>query len=147
MTLRYITALSCVTLALVACSEAPPTAGVAKNFDAVCDKANDGKRVAVEGYLRLPSSFKGSQSVILRLYKGKDFKSASIGVLMPLGNQVNQVESVPKQYTDKDLKVHLGNGQVAGLGTKLKVSGKVYFPLVGQEFACALENPLAESVK
>ena len=27
---------------------------------------------------------------------------------------------------------------------KVKVSGDVYFPLVGQTFACALSNPLVE---
>ena len=51
---------------------------------------------------------------------------------------------MPKEYTDKDLKVHLANGQVAGFGTKVKVSGDVYFPLVGQTFLCALSNPLVE---
>ncbi|MBV9328780.1 MAG: hypothetical protein JO352_34145 [Chloroflexi bacterium] len=41
-------------MALVACSEGPPTAGQPVDFSSVCDKANDGHRVAVDGYLRLP---------------------------------------------------------------------------------------------
>ena len=133
--------------ALAACGGAPPaalTAGEVKDFAAVCEKANSGKRVAVEGYLRLPDSFTGDQSVVLRLYKAADFAGAPIGVQVKIGAQANQAERVPKQYTDRDLKVHLASGQMIGVGTRVKVSGNVYSPLVSQNFACALENPLIE---
>jgi hypothetical protein len=43
--------------------------------------------------------------------------------------------------------VHTSDGQVAGYGTRVRVSGKVYYPLVGQDFKCALENPLIESAR
>jgi len=56
-------------------------------------------------------------------------------------------ELAPKEFTDKDLKVHTSDGQVAGYGTKVKVSGKVYYPLAGQDFKCGLENPLIESAR
>jgi hypothetical protein len=125
----------------------PPTAGEVKEFASVCDKANEGKRVAVVGYPRFPEKFTGTQSVVLRLYGGADYAGTPIGVQTPIGQQANQAELAPKQYTDKDLKVHTADGQVAGYGTKVKVSGKVYFPLVGQDFKCALENPLIESAR
>lgn len=150
MPIRSLMALGLFALALAACSSqppSPPTAGEAKDFNAVCDKANDGKRVAVDGYLRFPESFTGSQSVVLRLYKANDYAGTPIGVQTRIGTQANQVEYAPKQYTDKDLKVHLADGQVAGFGTKVRVSGNVYFPLVGQNFACGLENPLIELAK
>lgn len=136
-----------VTFVLAACSEGPPTVGEHRDFGAVCEKANDGKRVSVEGYLRFPESFTGSLSAVLRLYQGADFTGTPIGVQTRIGTQANQMELPPKQYTDKDLKVHLSDGQVVGIGTKVKVSGKVYFPTVGQDFTCSLENPLIESVK
>ena len=149
MTLRsnLIALIACclIALALASCgSEGPPTAGEAKDFTTVCDKANDGKRVSLEGYLRFPGSFKGDLSVILRMYKSNDFRDKPVGVQIRLGNQANQLEKVPKQFTDKDMKVHLANGQVVGYGTKVRVSGTVYFPLVDQEFACGLSNPLVE---
>ncbi len=148
MTLRNLIALIAfclVALALASCGgeEGPPTAGEAKDFTTVCDKANEGKRVALEGYLRFPESFSG-ESMVLRFYQANDLKGAPIGVQMRVGSQANHVEQVPKQYSDKDLKVHLANGQVVGIGTKVRVSGTVYFPLVGQDFACALSNPLVE---
>ncbi len=138
-------ALMLATLSVAACSEAPPTAGEPKDFAAVCDKANNGKRVSVDGYLRLPDSFTVDGSMVLRLYKAGDFKGTPTGVQTNIGSQANQVEKVPKLFSDSDLKGHLSDGQVALFGTKVRVSGKVYFPLVGQEFPCALENPLVES--
>ena len=84
---------------------------------------------------------------MLRLYGGADYAGAPVGVQTPIGNQANQAELAPKEYTDKDLKVHTTDGQVAGYGTRVKVSGKVYYPLVGQDFKCALESPLIESAR
>lgn len=125
----------------------PPTTGEMKDFASVCDKANEGKRVAVVGFPRFPEKFTGTSSVVLRLYGGADYTGAPIGVQTKIGNQANQAELAPKEYTDKDLKVHTSDGQVAGYGTRVKVSGKVYYPLVGQDFKCGLENPLIESAR
>lgn len=149
MALRKLFGIGLLALAFVACgggsTPEPPTAGEMKDFASVCDKANEGKRVAVVGYPRFPEKFSGTQSVVLRLYGGPDYGGMPIGVQTPIGRQANQAELAPKEYTDKDLKVHTAGGQVAGYGTKVKVSGKVYFPLVGQDFKCSLENPFIES--
>ena len=125
----------------------PPSAGEMKDFASLCDKANEGKRVAVVGFLRFPEKFTGTSSVVLRLYGSSDYTGAPVGVQTKIGNQANQAELAPKEYSDKDLKVHTSDGQVAGYGTRVKVSGKVYYPLVGQDFKCALENPLIESAR
>ena len=96
--------------------------------------------------MRLPDSFSGDSSVILRLYETAEFAGETIGVQTRIGSEANQMENVPTSYSDEDLQVHLADGQVTGLGTKVKVSGKVYFPVVEQVFACGLENPLIERV-
>src|SRR5262249_6621590 len=90
--------LTVLTLLLASCSrsQGPPTVGELKEFGAVCDKGNDGKRVAVEGYLRFPESFTGRQSAVLRLYRSADFTGTPIGVQMPIGGQANQMEMPPK---------------------------------------------------
>lgn len=128
-------------------SSEPPTAGEMKDFASLCDKANDGKRVAVVGFLRFPEKFTGTSSVVLRLYQDGGYAGTPVGVQTRMGNQANQVELAPKEFRDEDLKVHTSDGQVAGYGTRVKVSGKVYYPLVGQDFKCALENPLIESAR
>jgi len=128
-------------------SSEPPTTGEVKDFASICDKANEGNRVAVIGFLRFPEKFTGTSSIMLRLYAGSDYAGTPVGVQTRIGNQANQVELAPKEYTDKDLKVHTSDGQLSAYGSRVKVSGKVYYPLVGQDFKCGLENPLIESAR
>lgn len=147
MTLRRIFGIGLLVF-FAACgsgSPEPPTPGETKDFASLCDKANEGKRVAVVGFLRFPEKFTGTSSVVLRLYESGDYAGAPVGVQTRIGNQANQVQLAPKEFTDKDLKVHTSDGQVAGFGTRVKVSGKVYYPFAGQDFKCGLENPLIES--
>jgi len=149
MTLRRIFCIGLLIFCAACGGGSPelPTTGETKDFASVCDKTNEGKRVAVVGFLRFPEKFTGTSSVVLRLYGGSDYAGAPVGVQTRIGNQANQVELAPKEFTDKDLKVHTSDGQVAGYGTRVKVSGKVYYPLVGQDFKCGLENPLIESAR
>jgi hypothetical protein len=134
-----------LSTALAGCASEPPTAGELMAFEAVCDKANEGKRVAVEGYLVLPDEFTDSQSVVLRLHQELDSNAAKIGVQMRFGTEPNQLEEVPTSYSDDDLKVRTADNQVVGYDTLVRVSGKVYFPVVAQDdFTCGLENPLVE---
>jgi hypothetical protein len=143
-------ALCMITFAFAACGggeKKPPTVGELKNFAEVCDKANEGKRVAVEGFLRLPAEVHVKTGLVLRLYPTTEFAGKPVGVSADIGNGPNQVALMPKEFADKDLNVKTGDGQVAGFGTKVRVSGDVYYPLVGQEFPCALSNPLVELAK
>jgi hypothetical protein len=143
-------ALCILAFAFAACGageKKPPTVGELKNFAEVCDKANEGKRVAVEGYLRLPEQVHVKTGPVLRLYPTTEFTGKPVGVSMDIGSGSNQVAMMPKEFSDKDLKVKTADGQVAGFGTKVRVAGDMYFPLVGQEFPCALSNPLVELAK
>ena len=149
MTLRTIlcTGLLIFCAACGSGSLEPPTTGELKDLASLCDKANEGKRIAVVGFLRFPEKFTGTRSVVLRLYGASDYGGVPVGVQAQLGSNANQIELPPKEFTDKDLKVHTSDGQLAGIGTRVKVSGKVYYPLVDQDFKCALENPLIESAR
>ena len=139
---RWSQLLILCVFVLAACGDTPPTTGTNTAFADVCAKTNDGKRIAVDGYLRFPESFTDDGSVILRLFQTDAFKGDYIGMQTKFGTQPNQVENVADHSTNADLKVHQGDGQVVGYGTKVRISGTVYFPIVAQEFACALENPL-----
>lgn len=136
--------LCALVMALAGCSEAgPPTAGEPVAFAAACS-SESGRRVSVEGYLRLPDEFTGDQSVVLRLYETDAFEGTPIGVQIRFGSEANQIAMVPQSYSDDDLQVRLADGQATGYGTRVKVSGSVYFPMVAQDFTCGLENPLVE---
>ncbi len=55
LAIRFFIAFSLLALTLAACGPAKtPAAGEAVQFSNACDKANNGKDVAVEGYLRFP---------------------------------------------------------------------------------------------
>jgi hypothetical protein len=131
-------------LVLSACSQGAPVAGEEVSFAAACDRANDGQRIAVRGYLRLPETFTGDLSVVLRLYETDAYDGEPVGVQIRFGKEPNQIEQVPASYADEDLQVYLADGTVAGFGAPVKVSGKVYFPAVEQDFVCGLENPYLE---
>ena len=140
--------LSLVSFALAACSQPAPalTVGDLKDFATVCDTANEGHRVALVGYLRLPNSFKeGAQDVVLDLYQKAEANVLPVGVRTNFGTDANHVEPVSKkQYADTDLEVHLSDGRPADYQTKVKVSGNVYVPALAPGGTCALDNPLIE---
>jgi hypothetical protein len=138
-------AVLCVALALLTgCGDEPPTVGEATPFAAACAPDNDGRRVAIDGYLIFPSSFAESESVVLRLHESDSFDTTPLGVTMRFGTAPNHVAEVADQFANEDLQIHLADGTAAGFGAKVTVSGDVYFPLTEQPFPCALANPLVE---
>ena len=151
MNIRSMAALALFVLTLAACTaeeKKPLTVGESKDFGSVCDKANDGKRVAIEGYLRFPDEVTVKNSVVLRLYPTNEFNGQPVGVSsFPFGTGPHHLAMIPKNYMDSDLKLTTADGQVAPYRTKVKVSGDVYYPTVGQTFQCALSNPLVELAK
>jgi hypothetical protein len=135
---------SLLILALAGCGDSgPPTVGESVTFADVCS-SESGARVATEGSLRLPDTFTGDQSVVLRMFETDSFEGTPVGVQIRFGSAANQIEMVPSSYTDDDMQVHLSNGEITGYGERVKVSGSVYFPTVSQDFTCGLENPLVE---
>jgi hypothetical protein len=154
-------AIGLAVLALAAC-EGPPTVGESRDFAGVCDRANDGHRVAVEGYMRLPDTITvdkpargGGDDVeilVVRLFRTPNFDGTPIGVDIDFGSEPNTMDEIPngaRGYTDADLKVHAATGQTVTYGQRVKISGRVYFPVSGLshvEFTCGLSNPLIEPV-
>ncbi len=138
-------AVSLLPLLALGCNEGPPTPAPEQPFAAICNEANEGRRVAVRGYLRLPDSNRDDYSIMLRMYETPSFSGAPIGINMRFGDKPHHLTMVPTSYTDNDLRVHLADGSTAGFGAPVKVSGEVYVPLVGQDFACGLSDLYVEA--
>ena len=134
-------------LAIIACVPASPQPGELLGFTGACDKPNEGQLIAVEGFLRLPDSFDGMDTVVLRLYPDAAFTGIPIGATISFGSGPNQAEPIPGSYRDADLRLHLSNGQIVPFGTKLRVSGRMYYPVLTQDFTCGLQNLYLEEAK
>lgn len=128
----------------------PPTPGELKTLASVCDKANDGKRLAVEGYLALLESFSersSSESAPLLIRATQQPGPNDIFVWMPYGTGPNSMDKLPARYSSDDLKVRTKDGVVVGSRDKVRISGTVTFPSQSPVPAakCGFNTPLVES--
>jgi hypothetical protein len=153
---RLCLVVGLLAAAIIAGCDEAPTAGAQKTLADVCDHANDGKRVALDGYLSLPSSFtegasSGSAPVVIR---GDVPESGDVTfVWVPYGSGPNAMEKVPDTYSQRDLKVYTKEGASVGYRDKVRISGTVTFPSRrpyevntqgGRLLDCGLNNPLIE---
>ncbi|NJO41212.1 MAG: hypothetical protein HC769_01895 [Cyanobacteria bacterium CRU_2_1] len=143
---------------LTGCASEPPTLGEATEFEQVCDRSNDGKRVAVEGFLTLPEEIPVGDtiSVLLEIRPSEDVENLNgrVGVWTSYGSEANQVTPVDisytipglnttgseeqpvttdqspisSTYTHADLNVTTSDGQRVTYTDRVRVSGKVVFP-------------------
>ncbi len=132
------------SLCLAACVTTPAAPGTPQAFISACDKPNLGQYIAVDGYLRLPASLDSSRTVMLRLYPDPSFRGTPIGVQMRFGDGPNQVHKITSSYRDSDLMVHLADGKVIPFGTRVLVSGRMFFPAQPQDYPCELHSPYIE---
>jgi hypothetical protein len=139
--------LACTAIGLSACTPAIAAPGTPQAFAFACARPNEGHRIAVEGYLRLPRALDNTNSVTLRLHPDPSFKGKPIGVPMLFGDGADRVHKISSSYHDNDLKVYLADGSAVPFGTRVRVSGRMYFPVVPQDFECALQNPYVEAAK
>ncbi|HEY3744022.1 MAG TPA: hypothetical protein VGL53_29460 [Bryobacteraceae bacterium] len=135
--------------ALVACGQTPASApGVPAKFETACDKANEGKRLMLEGYLDFPEHGFDDRatSVMMRLRPSLASWEFTVAASAKLGKGANHVEMPPSPYKKTDLKLHLSDGQVVGYANKVKASGTMYYvKSVGQgAYTCGLSNTLFE---
>jgi hypothetical protein len=143
--MRRATLIGCLFLA--ACAEGPPTPGAPVTFEGVCGKANEGKRVMLEGYMEFPDTFGASEpTIMMRVRPSLESWQNVVGAGTRLGNGANSVELPPKTFKRSDMKLHLADGQVVGYGNKVKVSGTMYYPsaIAHVEFKCGISNTMFE---
>jgi hypothetical protein len=161
-----------ILFTLTGCSDKPetPTVGQQASFDRVCDKSNDGKRIAVEGFLKLPEKISSKEkiSLLLEIRPAKEMSPKKLGVWTRYGDKVNQLSFVQSSlgfgkpdkngklsynssrvntYTHQDLKVNTNDGKTVSYLDRVRVSGKVGFPSKSSGYICVLNNPLFESIK
>lgn len=118
--------LTLLALLTWGCSSPPPPA-TPQTFSNYNTKANHEKQISLEGYLRLPVTALVSDTMLLDLLETTDSKAKGVPVSLYIGSSANQVEKPPKDYTEKDLKVHANDGSLIEPNQKVRVSGKLIY--------------------
>jgi hypothetical protein len=120
-----------VIASLVGCKE-DPKPGTPVTFETVCDEKFDStmeqglsvtKRVTLEGYLGAPRMMFCSDTCNLDLHPTAARDGRSISIAIKIGGDENQMDELPKDFSDSDVKVHTKDGKVIGVGGKLRVTG------------------------
>ena len=123
--MRYLL-LAALSGLMLGCSSAPPPA-TPMTFATWNTKENDQKQISLEGYVRLPAAALVSDTMLLELHEKPEGKSSSVDFSTRIGSGKNQVEKPPKDYSDKDLKLHANDGSLVGPQDKVRISGKVVY--------------------
>ena len=113
-----------------------------------CAKANEGKRLMIEGYVDFPLSFDtNDKSLVMRVRPSLNSWGSTVGAVAPVGREPNHVEmprlnSTRDGYSNRDVRLHLADGQTVTYWNKVKVSGTMYFAtgLAPGAYSCALKD-------
>ncbi len=106
-------------LLLNACSNKPP---VPININDMPKPDLDGEMVVVEGYMRLPTYTMGGGS--FELHPRLKSRGFSISVFPNHGKEKNQMESLPAEYSNEDLKLHTDNGELLTKKDFVRITGE-----------------------
>jgi hypothetical protein len=122
-----------VLVLAAACSKEKPQSGEPVTFQTFCDARYDPtmvkgesvmQRVTIEGYLRPQKMFTlCSNTCSLDLYSEPGGKGERITVSLLVGDDENQMAELPKEYSDKDIKIKTNGGRVVGVDAKVRLTG------------------------
>jgi len=101
----------------------------------------------VEGYVDFPVSFDTeNKAVVLRVRPRLASWEYTVGATAAFGGGPNNVEMPPLHYKNRDLRLHLANGQVVTYWNKVKVSGTMFYTTGAAPgaYTCGLKNTLYE---
>ena len=116
-------------------------------FEDACNKTNEGKRLMIEGYVDFPVRFDTQdKAVVMRLRPRLASWEYTVGAAAAFGHGPNEVEMPPLNYKNRDLRLHLANGQVVTYWNKVKVSGTMYYTtgVAPGAYTCGLKDTLYE---
>jgi hypothetical protein len=145
--LRRSLLLICLPLLLRA--QAKLSSAVLVKAEDACAKANEGKRLMIEGYVDFPLGFDiNDKSLVLRVRPSLSSWASTVGAVAPVGREPNYVEmprlnnSTREGYSNRDVRLHLADGQTVTYWNKVKATGTMYFAtgLAPGAYSCALKD-------
>ena len=140
---RLLVAAS-VCFGSLGCSKSAPPPGKAVKIAEVCGESDE-SRVRLEGFLRYRrglmsfcSSYGGHKTCDLDLYESSarppDFnimrprtgpEPVKVKLSVPVGDRAGEMDDLPKEFKDSDVRVHLQSGANAVEGSHVIIDGTV----------------------
>lgn len=98
-----------------------------KEMDSALINGEDARIIVIEGYLSLPSSiYMIGKNIRCDLFpRYNQAQGIHANLEFDAGTENNQMQEVPKKYTQADFKIRTDSGQIAGEGSYVKVTGKL----------------------
>lgn len=129
--MKPFTYLLFVTTAILlnACGSKPP---VPIKVNDAGNAELDGKTVIVEGYMRLPTYTMGGGNFVLQPRLAS--RGMSIDVFPNHGKEKNEMEFLPAEYTNDDLKVHTDNGELLTRKDYVRITGEYAYNEKAKDF-------------
>ncbi len=124
-----------LALLIAGCASAP-TPGTLHTHETACTEANNGQRVAVEGYPQLSGMTLVDDDFSVDLYEQPQQGGEKISVYFTVGTGANQAENLPEDYSDADLKIHTSDNQVVSVDKPIRVHGELYWSETSGQEVC-----------
>lgn len=96
------------------------------------------QRVSLEGYFQIPTSVLASDTMLLPMTEKPGGEGGKVPFSTRIGSGNNQVESLPDDFKETDIKVHANDGSLLSKDQKIRVTGK----LVGNGDSTILFGPV-----
>lgn len=136
---RLLVALVAAGAVVAGCGgEDPPRQEV---IATVCDGTLTGKRVIVDGFLRLPKKLALSDTAVIDMYSLLGGDGDRVPVRITIGDGPNQLRDLPPTYTPTSLRVGLDaskEGDEVTIIDRVRVTAKVG----DVDGACTLTDPV-----
>lgn len=105
-----------------------------------CDAGNEGRHVAVDGYLRFPDRLRISRTAQIAMFSAPGGDGDRQRVEFTIGDGPNQLERPALQYTPTSLRVRAADGAEVTINDRVRVTAKVARDGSG----CLLRTPQVE---
>ncbi|MFN8286706.1 MAG: hypothetical protein U0V74_08140 [Chitinophagales bacterium] len=121
---RTLLPIAIIALALLftGCGQTPP---VAINWAENAKPELDKKIVTIEGYAHVPDMINGSGAIQLQQRKGS--RAHGIRVAPNIGSGNNQMQALPSQYQNADLKFKTDKGESCGFNDYVRITGECVY--------------------
>lgn len=84
-------------------------------------------RVSVEGYLDIPHRqvwLCNQYSCPAAPLRAPGGVNKALSISLPLGDEPARMKALPESFTERDLQVHATDGNVVGVGAKVRITGR-----------------------